>query len=440
MATVTAFVRTTRKKSDKVHIRFRLRDGRNIQLFHKSEIEVNPALWDSAKQEIKAKVVCDADERMRIATKVPARKKLMLEIYNAAGNKDILTSDWLDIEVDKRLNPEKYNLNERPQTFFEAFEEFLEKRKLSEWRIRAFQVVIRTLKRYELYAQATQDDSFTLSFDGITPLVLRDIEEFLRNEHSSADEYPEIYEAVPESRKPQPRGQNTINGILTKVRSFYIWANDVGKTANNPFKNYTVEECIYGTPFYITIDERNKLHNTNLSRHPNLAKQRDIFVFQCLIGCRVGDLYKMRRENVINGAIEYVPRKTRDGHPVTVRVPLNSIAKEILEKYKDCGDTLFPFTSQQRYNIDIKTIFLASRLRRPVTVINPTTREPEVKPLNEIASSHLARRCFVGNLYKQVKDPNLVGALSGHRDGSRAFARYREIDEQMKTELVKLLE
>jgi hypothetical protein len=60
--------------------------------------------------------------------------------------------------------------------------------------------------------------------------------------------------------------------------------------------------------------------------------------------------------------------------------------------------------------------------------------------MNEIASSHLARRCFVGNLYKQVKDPNLVGALSGHKEGSKAFARYREIDEQMKNELVKMLE
>ena len=92
------------------------------------------------------------------------------------------------------------------------------------------------------------------------------------------------------------------------------------------------------------------------------------------------------------------------------------------------------------YNKAIKRMFLAARLTRPVTIINPTTRQPEIRPLNEIASSHLARRCFVGNLYKQVKDPNLVGALSGHKEGSRAFARYREIDEQMKQELVKMLE
>ena len=45
-----------------------------------------------------------------------------------------------------------------------------------------------------------------------------------------------------------------------------------------------------------------------------------------------------------------------------------------------------------------------------------------------------------GNLYKKVKDPNLVGSLSGHTEGSKAFARYRDIDEEMKTDLVKLLE
>ncbi len=82
---------------------------------------------------------------------------------------------------------------------------------------------------------------------------------------------------------------------------------------------------------------------------------------------------------------------------------------------------------------------MAAGLNRMVTVINPTTREEEKRVLYEIASSHLARRTFVGNLYKQVKDPNLVGSLSGHKEGSKAFARYREIDEQMKRELVDLL-
>ena len=46
----------------------------------------------------------------------------------------------------------------------------------------------------------------------------------------------------------------------------------------------------------------------------------------------------------------------------------------------------------------------------------------------------------VGNIYKKVKDPNLVSALSGHKEGSKAFRRYRDIDEEMKKDLVKLLD
>lgn len=75
-----------------------------------------------------------------------------------------------------------------------------------------------------------------------------------------------------------------------------------------------------------------------------------------------------------------------------------------------------------------------------VTVLNPTTGAEEKRPLNEIASSHLARHTFIGNLYKKVKDPNLVGSLSGHKEGSKAFARYRDIDEDIKKELVNLLD
>jgi site-specific recombinase XerD len=297
------------------------------------------------------------------------------------------------------------------------------------------------MKRYELYVQVIGDKSFMLALDNITPNVLNDFDAFLRNEHLFAKQYPEIYRKVPESRTPEPRGQNTINGVFAKIRTFFIWAVSNEKTTNNPFNKFKIEECVYGTPYYISIDERNKLYNTDLSHRPGLETQRDIFVFQCLIGCRVADLYKLTRQNVINGAIEYIARKTRDGRPVTVRVPLNAIAKEILAKYADFeGKTLLPYISEQQYNKSIKEAFTMAELTRPVVTLDALTRESVIRPLNEIASSHLARRCFVGNLYKQVKDPNLVGALSGHKEGSRAFARYREIDEEMKEELVKMLE
>lgn len=75
-----------------------------------------------------------------------------------------------------------------------------------------------------------------------------------------------------------------------------------------------------------------------------------------------------------------------------------------------------------------------------VTLLDPVTRREVRRPLNQVASSHLARRTFAGNLYRQVKDPALVTSLTGHAEGSRAFSRYREIDLDMKQALVKMLE
>lgn len=72
-------------------------------------------------------------------------------------------------------------------------------------------------------------------------------------------------------------------------------------------------------------------------------------------------------------------------------------------------------------------MFLKAKLTRSVTVINSVTSEPEVRSLNVAASSHLTRRTFVGNLYKQVKDPNIVGSLSGHKEGGKTFSRYHKL-------------
>ena len=71
-------------------------------------------------------------------------------------------------------------------------------------------------------------------------------------------------------------------------------------------------------------------------------------------------------------------------------------------------------------------------------VLDPQTRKGVPKRLDEIASSHLARRTFIGNLYKRVKDPELVSVFSGHKNGSKAFYRYRDIDSEMKAEVIKI--
>ena len=78
-------------------------------------------------------------------------------------------------------------------------------------------------------------------------------------------------------------------------------------------------------------------------------------------------------------------------------------------------------------------------ITRMVTILNSLTRKEEKKPINEIGSSHLARRTFIANLYNKVQDPNVIGSMTGHVEGSRAFARYRTIEAEVKKSLVDIL-
>lgn len=444
MTTVKAFIRTG-KKDKEANIRFRLSDGRNIQLFHKSELTVLPTLWDEKREQYKAKSVIITEERIRLNTAISERKKLLLSIYDNIPN---ITSEQLEQLIDKQIHPEKYQ--KQRNDFFSIMEFYLQKKKLSEVREKNFRVLIRALRRYELVVSANEKKIFKLEIDKVNAETLEDIESFLKDECNLYNEYPDIYKEFPATvnskRKtvnPRPRGNNTICASFNRLRAFFNWCNQQGITNNRPFDKYngiTTEK--YGTPYYLTLGERNIIADYDLSKHPQLAIQRDIFIFQCLIGCRVSDLLKMTTNNVINGAIEYIPHKTKEEHPVIVRVPLNDRAKILVDKYRevDTKGRLFPFISSQKYNDDIKDIFKICGITRLVTVLNTDTGEEEKRPINEVASSHIARRTFIGNLYKKVKDPNLVGSLSGHAEGSKAFTRYREIDEDIKKELVNMIE
>ncbi|MFR9620140.1 MAG: phage integrase SAM-like domain-containing protein [Rikenellaceae bacterium] len=400
----------------------------------KSGIFIDPKTWNGKKSELKSATF--GREQAEIKTKLDTLCTTILNTFTET-DPDKVCGEWLAAIVDKFHYPEKFEAKEEAakQTFFEVFEEFLQVRKLSEVRKRNFRVICRILRRYEAYR------GVTLDLDTINTSTLRDIDKFLREEHTLCEKskYQKILSLIPEARQPLPRGQNTINDIFTKIRTFLRWCVEEHKTTNLP--PIKIEECVYGTPDYITIDERKQIECVDLGAHPQLAIQRDIFVFQCCIGCRVGDLYKLTPQSVVGGAIQYVPRKTKDGRPLTVTVPLNATALEILKRYAYSDPVkLLPYISEQKYNNAIKRVFELAGVSRVVQVRNPLTGESEPRPIYEVASSHLARRTFVGNLYKQVKDPNLVGALSGHKEGSRAFARYRDIDNDMKVELVKLLE
>ena len=393
--------------------------------------------------------MCPAEYRRNIDSRVNERRQLVSDVYEA--NKDsIRSSSELERLMDDVLHPKTKKSQEIG--FFGAFELFLESRGIYGVELKCYRTLERLLFRYQEYRRYKYDRNFLLSIYKPDSELIEDITDYIRNEIDLLNEdknfaagvlakYPLLSHIQRKTTQLDVRGDNTISKYQNRLKAFFNWLCCEGIIHDNPFMGVKVKSQKYGTPYYITIAERDAIYQHDFSSNKPLERQRDIFVFQCLIGCRVGDLLRMKQGNVVGDSIQYIPHKTMKEKPQTLTVPLHQVAKEILAKYKDADADapLLPFISAQKYNEAIKAIFTEAGITRQVTILNPKTGEPQQVAINEVASSHLARRTFVGNLYKQVKDPNLIGKLSGHSEGSRAFARYRDIDEEMKKELINLL-
>jgi integrase len=421
MREIKAFIRST-VADKKANVRFRLGGGKGMQAFYASDIKVFPAVWDKDKEQVKARAVIPEAERFAINKRVSDTKALLWEVYKAAPDKDKIDSDYLKKEVEKRLHPERDTNPDNKLVYL--FGAFIEDKRVSEKRKKVYEGVLGALERYEAYKKTTNKD-YSLRVVSFTDEVLIDFASFL---HVGINK--------------RVVSENYVTHQLKVLRTFWSWLAEKGITDTSPFKKYNIAAPSYGTPYYLTKEERNALYAFDLSANASLEKVRDIFIFQCYVGCRMGDLFSLTQDNIIDGHLEYIPRKTKDGRPVTVRVPLGRTPLEIIEKYRGTVEDgrLLPFPAIATYDIYLKRVFSFCGLTRLVTVLNPVTQEEEHRQLNELASSHLARRTFIGLLYKEVRDPNVIGSMSGHREGSTAFARYRAIDDEVKREVIGLLD
>ena len=430
MPKITATLSSRVDARGKSEILLRFVGGRShIYRLH-SRLSIQPSRWKDGAVIVPRLETEEQRELRAIRDRLADLVRFLLDEFQAADG-DRVSREFMQEAVERFHHPDR---RER-RGFFEVFDEFRAAQDVSADRQKRYKVVRGALERFEIVRGER------LTIEGTDAGTLDEFRTFLATEHRIARQrsFAKLYDRL--GVFPEERGKNIIIDYMKVVRAFYHWAELRGICAADPFRGYQIGTAVYGTPYYLTLEERDRLFRTNLRRHPALAAQRDVFVFQCLVGCRAGDLLKLKKGDIVDGVLTYIPRKTVDDRPVVVRVPLNRTAEEIVARYADFpGDRLLPFISKQKYNDAIKRCFLAARLRRPVSVLDPVTREEVKRPLNEVASSHLARRTFIGNLYKQVADPSLIGSMSGHTEGSRAFARYRTIDDEMKAGLVDMLE
>jgi integrase len=401
----------------------------NTRLFYFTGFRLDVDKFDPEKQEAKKNSVGTEGTKKAQYNVINARFKAIraaLELFfqstEKASKSDVIslldeTCKKAKHETPEIVEPEKI-IPDAPllPDFYTMFAKYQKEAKVSANRLKHATSVLNRWKKFE------KKHNVQLSFENVNSDLLRKFEKYLSHEGV---------------------GKNTIHAILKYTRTVWNYTRNQmtrqGIEIPYPFGNngYQVPGEAYGKPIYITSAERDQIYNTSLTLE-RLQHVRDVFIFQCFIGARVGDMCSLTKSNVQNGMLTYIPSKTAKKEPTPVNVPLSKTALEILSRYDLPGGKLLPFISDQRYNEYLKELFEVAGLTRSVTRQNPTTGKQEQVRLCDIASSHMARRAFVGNLYGKV-DSGIIASMSGHVANSRAFARYYKVDEELQKQAISLL-
>lgn len=468
--------KTLSKKVDEIgqaQVLFYIQVGRSLRLRIKSGVNVPSQYWNEKNQRISIpQKIGQAikEELKQIQEKLDTsltRTLKLIDIYEEDATKEriehalFLLKDFdgtitADIVKSAEEAEKEAQRVAQKKTVFDITEDYIMSKDYSEPRIKMCHVLFRSMARYQVFRNKVKNKPFTWCVDDVTRTDVEDFFDFMANEHIYRQKYKKIfdkeiliYNEVHKEKckhktiKYEARGNNTLIDFQKRFKTFWKWMLKNEITSNNAILGIETETEKYGTPYFLTIEERNIMAEHDFSDNKHLETQRDIFLFQCLVGCRVYDLTRLTSDNVSKGVLQYVPHKTKDNsESFPARIPLSKAAQALIRKYKgiDTKGRLFPFISDQKYNDAIKEVLRACKIERLVPVRSAKTGENEMKPICDVASSHMGRRTFVGNAYKKVKDPNIVGRMSGHVEGSRAFSRYRNIDDDMLKEVITAIE
>lgn len=198
MAQTNLYIGKTTNNAGESEISMRLYISRDIRIRVSSGIWVDHKRWGK-KNEINIPIIL-GEERQKLLEKRGKLKSLIdfLEnSINTADDKSIINKEFIEKEIKKFHKPEKKILPTSPtETIFDVMEKYLNVHKLSESRKKNFRVIIRSLRRFELFKGRESKKNFKLSFSNLFLETLQEIEEFLGNEKEVFLKYPEIYDII----------------------------------------------------------------------------------------------------------------------------------------------------------------------------------------------------------------------------------------------------
>ena len=307
-----------------------------------------------------------------------------------------------------------------------------------------YAVAVGKAKKLQRFLTITGQMSMTAA-EFTTDMVLR-FRQFIYDEYKYVPLYPNLYPHGVGLRPPQKRMRDTtVVHDLKLLQAFFAELENADEIRRSPFRRISEEKrrimmhVMYDAPVFLRADELKQVMSMKVPAELQWAK--DLFVLNCAIGCRIGDLLRLTPEKVSVSEegipyVHYIPSKTAKLQTTNAEVmtPLIEPAMEIIKRtgLKLMGPNLK--YEKQRYNKSLRRLLEVCGITRRVSLFCSETDDNVYRPLCEVATSKLARKTHIDMLNKVQINYYAAGL---HRQGSDAVFRYTGLELKDRYELIR---
>lgn len=429
-------INRTKKTEGKIALRFRLRDGREVDLYHKSEIEAE--LSDLNKFDIYGKEKPRSNYNRTLKSLIYDRMSLMQQVYDDCVRRSVsLTNESFEIEIDRHLHPDKYISEEETDPtaglLLNRFGKYIEDGLFSETRRRAYWVTYRILERFLIITQQEN-----ISIDEVSPDFIMNFREFIINEWEfvKKKKWAYLYADVTKQNIPDaPRVQNTVATKLKHFQAFMRMLEDADEIVKSPYRKMGRENRLaalreqYADPINLTSEEIKRIIIREVPE--TLQSTKDAFLIQCALGCRISDFKAMGMGNVAVSKegipfIHYLPQKTMNTNNKReeVKTPLLRFAFDIIKRTNFNLPILKYVSGKSGFNVKIKDLLKYCGIDREVSVFNEEKKLMEYVPLWSQGCTKLCRKSFVDITTKVQVNMYATGV---HKAWSDAVNHYTKL-------------
>lgn len=234
--------------------------------------------------------------------------------------------------------------------------------------------------------------------------------------------------------------QNTLFPLLKKVSKRmdipFMWHNSNLESFES-VKDESNKELASNKKVTLTEEQLKQLYDHPITGTELQVRKRteirDLFVLQCLVGQRVGDMQKFfngdNEKDEEEDTISIIQQKTK----ARAIIPLTPLAKEIISKYQNT-ELKYYKPSNSNLNAELRIIAEEAGLNTPVTFEDKDGKQ--VKPLFELVHTHTARHTFITIMCRRDIPKETIIIATGHEDTKMIDKVYSHLSNKDKAQKV----